>query len=118
MTDDGREDYEVGDTIEPTDAELESFGDKLEEVQTVEVTDSSESVGDETESSDESSEDESDASESTREYPDLSEMSVNEELPEYLQANEFSQTEKNELHDLESEGKDRITAHQRIDEYA
>lgn len=110
--------FEPGDEIEPTDAELESFSDRFEEVQTVEVSSSSTSEGDSTEDSDESGEDQSDASESTREYPDLSEMSVNEELPEYLQENDFSQAEKNELHDLESSGKDRITAHQRIDEYA
>lgn len=114
--------YEVGDTFEPTDAEIDSFGDKLAKVESDDTSesDSSESTDteEETEESTEESEEAETESEYSRDYPDLSELTVNEELVEYLESNEFSDEEIEELHQVESEGEDRITAHQTIDEHA
>lgn len=116
------ETFEVGDEIEPTESELDAFGDNLVKVENDDTSESEESVSDESEEedSDDSSQSEDTQSESgySRDYPELSKLTVNEELIGYLQGNEFSEEEKEELHDIESKGEDRITAHQRIDEYA
>lgn len=116
------ETFEVGDEIEPTESELDAFGGNLVKVENDDTSESEESVSDESEEedSDDSSQSEDTQSESgySRDYPELSKLTVNEELIGYLQGNEFSDSEKEELHDIESKGEDRITAHQRIDEYA
>lgn len=114
--------FEPGDEIEPRECELKSFGDNLVKVESDGSEASEEEETTESEEQTESDSDESEPSESesdySRDYPDLSEMTVTEELPEYLKSHDFSEEEKEELHDIESEGDNRITAHQRIDEYA
>lgn len=114
--------FEPGDEIEPTEAELRSFSDNLQKVETVTESDSSDAEEESTEETEDSQSDESEPSEETPEgvdlsdLPNLSEMNL-PEIEDALKGRSFSNEEIEVLHDLESDGKDRVGAHSRIDEY-
>lgn len=118
--------YEPGDEIEPTDAELENFGDNLEKIESSSESvesDSDPEQSDESESAEESTQEQSEESESESgddpydDLPSLSEMTV-DEVEQRLEDGDFSESELGLLHDLEQLGEDRVTVHRAIDDYS
>lgn len=120
---------EIGEPIEPTEAELAAFSDRFVEIETDGTAEAPVSETPTTEETEKQPKEkppetkkkpkkkQASATEISREYPDLSELTVTEGLTEYLKENDFTDAEKDELHRLEEAGENRSTAHTRIEQY-